>query len=227
MRRGMLILALLLPALPLSADTVFSALDPTLSTPTAFGTFAANHNLSITATGTVDLLGGLAHDGTYLVNPDGSLANPPITPTCSLPCFTAFYASYVNPGAVSTLYPTGNPFTGGGTNFDLASNVYGPEGKHTPDATDAGVIRLGAIAYTFATSPTATDWKPLVGPGGIGSINTGSGGTLQLIVVDTAYWNNTGGFNLSITDTTIPEPSSVLLALSGIGLVGFYRLRGR
>lgn len=223
MRRGMLFLVLLLAALPLSADTLFSALDPTLSTATSFGTFAANRTLSIVVTGTIDLLG---NDGTYAVRADGSLANPPLPNCCG---FTGLYAAYVNPGTVSSVYASGNPFAGGGTNFDVASNVFPAEGKPTLNGADPGVIRLGAIAYTFATNPTATDWLALVDGNGLATINTGAGGTLKLVVVDTAYWNNTGSFNVSVNDITgsVPEPSTVLLALSGIGLVGMYRLRGR
>jgi hypothetical protein len=54
-----------------------------------------------------------------------------------------------------------------------------------------------------------------------GPIATGAGGTLQLIVVDTSYGNNTGGYVVDITET--PEPPTVLAVLFAAGLLAFAR----
>jgi hypothetical protein len=231
MNFGTQIAALFLIALPLSAGTLFTVSGSQIA-PMSAGTFGPNQSLTITATGTVDLLG---RDGSYPVNPDGSLVAP-LSASC-MGCFTAMYQSYVNPGSA---YPTvaggdgTNHFAGGGANFDLfpgGHSVWAPEGKQTTDTTDPLAIRLGALAYTFVSSPQQNDWKvlaPSQGGGMFGNtINSGpSGGTLLLVVVDTAYWNNTGSFSVNVTpnDQATPEPSAAWLAFSGVILFGLPRI---
>jgi hypothetical protein len=218
MKLGLFFAALFLAAFPVGAATVF-VIDPTQGLTITLGGYASNQTVFFQVTGAIDLLGP---DGSYPVKPDGSLVSP-IHPSCT-GCFTAAYAAYVNPGAISALYPTGNPFPGGGTNYDLQSpNPFPPVGKQTTDATDPGVIRLGALAYTFAVNPTPTDWKVLVDADGNGNISTESGGTLRLVIADTAYWNDTGSYTVTVLDPA-PEPSAAWLAFSGIALLGLTRV---
>lgn len=221
--------AFLLATIPMSAGILFSSLiDPTSFTPTNTGiTLAPNQQINITVTGTVDLLG---NDGVWPTHPDGSL----VAPLASTPpgSFTAFYATYVNPG--SSPYPQSfggdgvNHYAGGGTNFDTVNpGTFPAIGKHTTDTldTDPHVLRLGSLAYTFAANPGQLDWL-LLGYGGL--ISSPTGGTLKVMVVDTAYWNNTGGFTVTVNDiAATPEPSAAWLAFSGIALVGLVRTRIR
>jgi hypothetical protein len=117
----------------------------------------------------------------------------------------------------------------------LNTNHFAPQGKQTTDTADPLALRFGTLAFAFAASPTevsttAVNWQMLVGPNGVGTLPTGSGGTLQLIVVDTFYSNNTGGYNITISDTdtaVVPEPSAIWLAFSGITLLGFGRMAKR
>jgi hypothetical protein len=240
MKLGTYFGVLLLAASPLAAGTFFTVF-ANQSAPIIGGTFLPNRILNITATGTVNILGP---DGNFPTNPDGSLVGGNLTALCN-PCFTADYASYVNQG--STLYPTTfggngvNQFAGGGANYDKdfcaspCPGVHSPwaaEGKHTTDTTDPAAIRLGSIAYTFATNPMNTDWLPVpfvpLGGGNYSAtISTGiSGGTLEFVFVDTSYWNNTGSFSASVTDVTVvtPEPSTVWLVFSAAASLGLVRI---
>jgi hypothetical protein len=227
MKIVMIVAVLFLAALPVTAGTLFSGMiDPEQTTPTIAGTYAPGLTLNVTVTGTVNLLGG--SNESYLTNPDGSLVTPL---TACVGCFSVQYL-YANAGAL--LYPTTNGgdgtnhFPGGGINFDMLNPVpYAPEGKQTTDTSDPGALRLGALAYTFATDPTATDWKLLVGTNGIGTLSTDTGGVLKLIVVDTYHPNDTGGYNVTISDTSVPEPSAAWLAFSGVALLGLTRLANR
>jgi hypothetical protein len=216
MKSSALLLIVLVTALPLAGGALYTV-DPTLTTPTIAGVYIAGQTLSITVTGTVNLLG--LSDGSWITNPDGSL----VTPLADCPgCWNHMY-QYANSGFP---YPTVNGqgdginhFVGGGANYDMfpsTPNSWAPEGKQTTDTTDPGALRFGALAYTFVANPTATDWM-LLGYGGI--ISTGAGGTLQLIVVDTASENNTGGYTANINIVTLPEPSTALFAFSGAALL--------
>jgi hypothetical protein len=115
---------------------------------------------------------------------------------------------------------------GGGTNFDTVNpGTFAAIGKQTTDTqdNDPHVMRLGSLAYTFAANPGQMDWQ-LLGYGGL--ISSPTGGTLKVMVVDTAYWNNTGGFTVTVNDiAATPEPSAAWLAFSGIALVGLVRSR--
>jgi hypothetical protein len=65
------------------------------------------------------------------------------------------------------------------------------------------------------------DWL-LLGYGGL--VSSPIGGTMKVMVVDTAYWNDTGGFTVIVNDVTaVPEPSVAWLVFSGIALVGLAR----
>jgi hypothetical protein len=215
-------------ALPLGAGTIYT-INANSPIPITAGTYPAGTVLNITVTGTVNLLG--LSDGSYITNPDGSLVGT-LFSVCSL-CWDFLY-EYVNPN--STGYPVVNSqgdgtnhFTGGGTNYDVfpgTHSPWAPEGKQTTDTSDPATIRLGALAYTFVMNPTALDWKVL---GYGGTISTATGGTLQLVVADTDYGNDTGSFTANITAVVVdnPEPSVVWLVFSGGALFGLIRLKAR
>jgi hypothetical protein len=221
--------ALFLTAWPLAAGTLFTGLiNPTQPAATNTGvSVGAGQSVHVTVTGTMDLLG---NDGVWATHPDGSLVNP-LSSACGV-CFTSFYAAYANVGSPYPQTAGGdgvNHFAGGGANIDLdsgASTPWAPEGKHTTDTLDSDphVLRLGSIAYTFVASPTALDWL-LLGNGGDITNTTAFTGTLKVVVVDTAYWNNTGGFTVTVADiAAVPEPSAVWLSFSGIALAGLARI---
>ena len=221
-----LVLVFLMPltALPLAGGTLY-IVDPTLATPTTAGTYLAGSILYVTVSGTVNLLG--LSSGSWITNPDGSLVMP--LADCGDGCWNHMY-QYANAGfpypIVNGQGDGINHFVGGGLNYDMypgSHSSWAPEGKQTTDTTDPGALRFGALAYTFLANPTATDWM-LLGYGG--PIATGVGGTLQLIVVDTTYGNNTGGYVVDITET--PEPPTALAVLSAAGLLAFAcRVRAR
>ena len=213
----------MIAALPLNAGIVLS-IDPSLSTPTNGGTYTWGTVLFIGVNGTVNLN---SPTGLIVTNPDGSLSSAP--PASCTSCWAPGY-QYFLPGASG--YPTVaggdgiNHFVGGGGNYDAfpgSHPPFAPQGKPTTDTTDPAAIRFGALAGTFVSNPTATDWF-LIGYGGSFLVPVG-GGTLQLIVVDTYYPNNTGAYGVSID--TVPEPSVAWLALSGIAFLGFRRYRAR
>lgn len=226
MRRGTMIVALLAASLPLSAGTVVP-LDPTLSTPTDAGFFAPGTTLNIGVTGAVNLNGP---DGHIITNPDGSLVNP--SPAdCSICWFGIPGYTYFMQG--SSIYPIvngqgdgTNHFVGGGGNYDMYPGdhaAFAAEGAPTTDTTDPNAIRLGAVAYTFQANPVATDWQAL-GFGGTFLVPNGAS-DLLLVIVDTYYPNNTGGFTVSIDDPpSVPEPAAMGLAFSGLLLLGGARL---
>lgn len=221
MKFGLLITALIGAALPLGAGVMFT-MDPTVATPTNAGTFAGNVTLFISATGTVNLNGPA---GQIITNPDGSMFMTP--PESCTPCWSPGYQFFL-PGANS--YPTAfggdgtNHFTGGGGNFDPYPgdhSVWATEGKQTTDTMDPGALRFGALAYTFTPDPTATDWF-LLGYGGT-FVTPEGGGTLLVVVVDTFYSNNTGGYTVTIDQQSVPEPAAAWLAFSGFALLGLPR----
>jgi hypothetical protein len=234
MKLGTFLGVLLLATSPLVAGSYFTMANQ--PTPLNVGMYLPNDMLYITATGSVNILGP---DGNFPTNPDGSLVGGNITANCT-GCFTADYASYANQGGPYPNVALGdsiNHFMGGGINYDKdfcnapcpgVHSPWGPEGKQTTDTTDPAAIRLGAIAYTFVANPLNTDWLPVpFVPAGGGNfsaiISTGTnGGTLQLVVVDTSYWNNAGTFSVGVSDT--PEPSVVWLTFSGMALLGLARV---
>jgi hypothetical protein len=221
MKSSMLLTALFGAALPLSAGVMFT-MDPTIATPTNAGTYAGGVTLFISATGDVNLNGP---SGQIITNPDGSMFNIP-SAACTA-CWAPGYQFFI-PGANS--YPTAyggdgtNHFTGGGGNFDLFPgdhSAWASQGKQTTDTMDPGALRFGALAYTFQPNPTATDWF-LLGYGGT-FVTPQDGGTLLMVIVDTFYSNNTGGYTVTIDQQAIPEPAAVWLAFSGFALFGLPR----
>jgi hypothetical protein len=231
MKLGMRAATLFLVALPLMAGTVFTV-DPTLPNGITAGTYNAGQTLIISVTGTVNLN---APNGQIITNPDGSLA-PPVADAGCNPCWAPGYQFFLEG---SNTYPTIaggdgiNHFPGGGGNYDLFPDIHSawaPQGVQTTDTTNPGALRFGSLAYTFADNPTATDWKLLgvgqgsgggagTGPYGIPNLLVGTGGTLKLVVVDTFYSNNSGGF--AVTIDVAPEPSVIWLLGSGLALFGF------
>lgn len=224
MNRGIILVSLLAASVPLRAGIVLT-LDPTVSTPSDAGTYAGGTTLFISASGTVNLNAG----STLITNPDGSLFNPqPLScVSCWQPGYTYFLEGQTN-------YPTTfggdgiNHFVGGGANYDAfngSNPAFAAQGAQVTDTTAPGVLRFGALAGTFSANPSATDWF-LIGYGGT-FVVPDSGGTLQLVIVDTFYPNNTGGYTVSVDTTAVPEPSVAWLALSGIAFLGFRRYRAR
>jgi len=222
--------ALLGTVLPLSAGMVFT-MDPTVVTPTNGGTYAGGATLSISVTGTVNLNGP---SGLIVTHPDGSLATDVPPASCTI-CWAPGYQYFI---AGENTYPIiaggdgTNNFSGGGGNFDLFPgdhSAWAPEGKQTTDTTDPLALRFGSLAYTFAVNPTAMDWFAL-GYGGT-FVTPAGGGTLLMVVVDTFYSNNTGGYTVTVDQQAVPEPAAIWLAFSGIALFGlpraFHRLSRR
>lgn len=233
MKRGLISAVLLLAASPLSHAGIVLTLDPTVGTATNAGTYTGGTVLVISASGTVSL--NAPNPSLPLINPDGSLnTEPPVSCTA---CWAPGY-QYFLPGQP---YPTVaggdgiNHFPGGGANYDAFNGTnpaFAAEGLQSTDTTllgafgvPGGVLRFGAIAGTFTASPSATDWF-LIGNGGT-LVVPGGGGTLQIIVVDTFYRNNSGGFSVNVDVAAIPEPSAAWLALSGIAYLAFRRFRHR
>ena len=219
--------ALVGAALPLSAGVVFT-MDPTVATPINAGTYAGGATLFISATGSVNLNGP---SGQIVTNPDGSMFN-----TASADCTACWAPGYQFFISGATSYPTNfggdgtNHFPGGGGNFDLYPgdhSTWATEGKQTTNTMDPGALRFGALAYTFTPNPTATDWF-LLGYGGT-FVTPQGGGTLLMVIVDTFYPNNTGGYTVTINqqadprDGDVPEPAAVWLAFSGFALFGLPR----
>ncbi len=222
MNRGIFLATLILAAWPLQAGIVLT-MDPSLATPTNGGTYIGGTVLVISASGTVNLN---APSSMIVTNPDGSLSNP--QPASCDSCWAPGYQYFLE----GQPYPTNfggdgtNHFVGGGGNFDLFNGgnpQFAAEGAPTTDTQDPGAIRFGALAGTFVDNPNPTDWF-LIGNGGT-FVVPGGGATLQLIVVDTFYPNNSGGYDVTITD--VPEPAVAWLALSGIALLGLRRFRTR
>src|SRR5438105_3712164 len=205
MNRGIIIATLMAAALPLRAGIVLT-LNGNNATPTSAGAFAGGTTIFISASGLVSLDGPFGNPnvfGQIITNPDGSLSGSPSLGTAY---------QYFLPGAV---IPDGtlrtNNFSGGGANWDAlpdGHSAFAPEGTQAvANAQAAGVIRLGALAGTFVTNPTANDWF-LVGNGGAFLVPNG-GATLLLVVADTFYPNNFGSFTVNID--TVPEPAAVWL----------------
>ena len=189
------------------------------------GTYAGGVTLHISISGTVNLNGP---SGQIITNPDGSLVS---TPSASCTVCWSGYQYFI---AGSNTYPAVaggdgiNHFVGGGGNFDHIPGTNGPwaaVGKQTTDTTDPGAIRFGALAYTFHTNPTATDWLTLGGGGTF--VTPAGGGTLLMVVADTFYPNNTGGYTVTIDAASgpqdTPEPAAIWLAFSGFAVLGLPR----
>ena len=231
MKLGQQIATLFLAVFPLTAGTLFTgSIDSSLVTPTAAGTYGAGLTLNISVTGTANLN---SPTSLIITNPDGSMVTP-VAPASCTACWAPGYQYFIQG---SNVYPTvaggdgTNHFVGGGGNYDLLPGSHSPwalEGKQTTDTTDPGALRFGALVYTFAANPTATDWQLLALPLGGGlygnTISSGSGGTLKVVVVDTDYPNNSGSYGLTVSVADTPEPAVAWLLLSGVGL--FVLLRG-
>ena len=222
MRLGILVSAVLSAVLPLQAGVVFTV-DPTIATPTNAGTYAGSVTLLISISGTVNLNGP---SGQIITNPDGSLV---LTPSASCTVCWSGYQYFI---AGSNAYPVVaggdgiNHFVGGGGNYDHTSGTNGPwaaVGKQTTDTTDPGAIRFGELAYTFQTNPISTDWLTLGGGGTF--VTPAGGGTLLMIVADTLYTNNTGGYTVTVTPLVVdtPEPTAIWLAFSGFAVLSLPR----
>jgi hypothetical protein len=228
MKLWIILTTVIAAALPLNAGIVLT-LDPTLSTPTNvnISSLGPGTTLYISATGAVNLNGP---SGLILTNPDGSLNSFPSAGCTS--CWFPGYEYFLPAALGGTPYPTAfggdsvNHFPGGGANYDAFPGMhpaFAAQGRQTTDTTDPLALRFGALAGTFVANPTALDWF-LVGSGGQFTIPNGVT-NLQLIVVDTFYSNNSGGYTVSLD--IAPEPSVGWLALSGIGFLAWRRYRTR
>jgi hypothetical protein len=222
MKLGIFLLAFFAAA-TLQAGAVFT-MDPTVAAPIFAGTYAGGTMLTIGATGSINLNGP---NSLIVTNPDGSLLSVPLA-SCTA-CWAPGYQYFI-PGASG--YPTGaggdgiNHFGGGGGNFDAfpgTSSPWAPEGKRTTDTSDLGALRFGSLAGTFVADPTPGDWFR-IGYGGDFLVPEG-GATLLMVIVDTYYPNNTGGYTVTINTPTasVPEPSAIWLALSGFAVLGLPR----
>jgi len=234
MRLGVVVGTLVLTALPAAAGTLFSGFVDSLSqTPMMAGTYAGGLELTIAATGTANLN---YPSSLIITNPDGSLLAPVASASC-VSCWAPGYQFFIEGSAYPTVAGGDglNHFVGGGGNFDVFPgdhSAWAAEGKQTTDTTDPGAIRFGALAYAFVhnpgDTPGPTDWLPLVQSAGNGNygntISTGNGGTLMVVIVDTFYPNNSGGFDLTVST---PEPSVTWLVFSGLGLLALRRLASR
>jgi len=223
MKLGMILVTAFVSVAPLEAGVVFT-MDPTIATPTSAGTYAGGTTLTIGVTGSVNLNGPASQ---IITNPDGSMVSVPLA-SCTV-CWAPGYQFFIPD---SNLYPTMaggdgiNHFGGGGGNFDLYPgnhSTWATEGKQTTDTSDPLALRFGTLAGTFKTNPTATDWFS-IGYGGNYVVPQG-GATLLMVVVDTFYPNNPGGYTVTINtpSSTVPEPSAIWLAFSGFAVLGLPR----
>lgn len=154
------------------------------------GAFAGNTTVTLTFTGSGDLIGS-----NWRVKPDGSLASVAGAPY-----------DFANPGAAYSTQNGGdgiNHFTGGGANFDSTGSGYGFAGKQTTDTTDPNAIRLGAIVGTFSSNPGREDWF-YIGSGT--TVQTPPAGAhLYVAVNDTNQSDNHGAYSGTLT-TGNPMP---------------------
>jgi len=165
----------------------------------------------------------------FSFNPDGSLAIPASSENWGM-------YNYFKPNAtgVPTLFGGDgtNHFAGGGGNFDIEWPTvagFGFTGKHTTDTTDPATVRFGSLVGTLDGGVT---WF-YIGYGTTIGAGTGvpipNGSTLNLAVFDRDYNQNTGAYlvRVDIPDpiNPTPEPSTILLATAGLGLLLFSRRR--
>jgi hypothetical protein len=218
------IMALLLTVLVLAARSISGAetlsrinLSGASAEKTDIGFFPAGTTLSISITGTTVLA------WEYMSQPDGSLAGP------MSPLDTA--RAHANPGSRS--YPTDfggdgvNHFRGGGMNYVPGHGDAGwPKvGKRTTDTSDPAAIRFGVVVGTFHDSPEPADWF-CVGSGTNLVVPQG-GRHLYLLVNDSVYTDNSGGYWVAITSTPQSFPSRLIWIVGApiaIGAIGLWLL---
>lgn len=153
------------------------------------GFFPEGTELSISATGTVVVC------WEYMTRPDGSLSAP-MSPRDGA-------RIHGTPG--STNYPTEhggdglNHFDGGGMNYVVGhGDISWPvAGKQTTDTRDDNTIRFGAVIGTFSDTPARADWFN-IGTGTKVTVPRG-GARLYLLVNDSSYADNSGGYWITIT----------------------------
>jgi hypothetical protein len=80
----------------------------------------------------------------------------------------------------------------------------------------------GALLLSLVPNPTKADYIP-VGADGSYKFTAPTDATLYAWINAASYWQNTGGFVTQVTD--IPEPMSLSLLVSGLGLV--FAVRGK
>ncbi len=184
--------------------------------------FFAGGMLSFTATGVVSLGVG------FNTNPDGSTVGTYQSP---YGYFNPNGASYdIAPPSWDTAYiatdPCGNSWNTG----------YADEGVKATNLSTPGAIPLGSVAAVFSSSSVSpfptncnTGWFLAVSNNsgiysGTAAVPQG-GGYLWLVVPDTYYLNNGGGFNLIVQP--LPEPSTTWLTVMGFVLLFAMVIRHR
>jgi len=109
---------------------------------------------------------------------------------------------------------TGSEFIGGGT-----GTVNNPGGV----APQVNGYNTGQLLLSLVPNPSSSSQIMTVGADGAFKFTASSGGILYAWINAASYWQNTGGFMTQVTD--IPEPMSLSLLLSGLGIVFASRAR--
>lgn len=118
-------------------------------------------------------------------------------------------------------YAFGSPYSAffpDGLDYDpsVSSTSYGPGGAGKP---------LGSLLGTYSPAPSGPADFFVIGLGT--TLSSATGGTLYGLVNDTGYNDNSAtGFSVTLT-AAVPEPSTVILMLAGLGIVAGAAARRR
>jgi len=177
--------------------------------------------------------GGAADDGTQLAAGDlleiGTFAVAPVgvtlaTVQATLASFEVFGSGTINQGAGAftlTSANTATPLFNGKQIYLVAYNA-----ASTLGATEAGIFYSTAASWTMpADGPTANttiDTADLFGANSGVSANLAAAG--HVVYGGTSFDSTAPGYSLLDTASIVPEPSSVVLVVTGLlGLLGLRR----
>jgi hypothetical protein len=150
------------------------------------------------AAGTYSLTGtglvDLCGGGTFVMRPDG-------TPNSAVTCG--------NYGA--TFNPNGS---------FVADGTFGPAGANAKLGALIGTFNAAAYTGANPTPSQSADWFFI---GHSNTVNLAAGSHIYASVNDTASFNNTGSFQVSVS--AVPEPASWALMMSGLLLIPGIRKR--